>query len=59
MSSREGAHCPTVAELSEQFAQTNLFRHTKKGRKPTEKQGKNSEEKKSRGALKRNMYMIG
>jgi hypothetical protein len=41
LASKEGAQCPTTAQLSEQFALTNPFRHRKKGRKPTKKQGKN------------------
>jgi hypothetical protein len=47
LASKEGAQCPTTAQLSEQFAQTNPFRHRKKETKPTKKQGKNPELKKA------------
>jgi hypothetical protein len=43
----EGAQCPTVAQLSKQYAQTNPFRHGKKETKPTKKQGKNPQVKKA------------
>jgi hypothetical protein len=46
LASKEGAQCPTSAQLSEQFAQTNLFRHRKRG-EPTKKQDKNPQVKKT------------
>jgi hypothetical protein len=46
--SKEGAQYPTAAQLSEQFAQTNHFRHKKEnGTKPTKKQDKNPHMKKA------------
>jgi hypothetical protein len=46
MDTKEGAQYPTAAQLSEQFARINLFRR-KKTRKPTKKQGKNLEIRKT------------
>jgi hypothetical protein len=46
VASKEGAQCPIIVQLNEHFAQTNPFRHRKKGRKPTRKQDKNKEVKK-------------
>jgi hypothetical protein len=47
MASKEGGQCPIATQLSEKFAQTNPFRHRKKGTKPTKKQGKNPQVKKA------------
>jgi hypothetical protein len=44
----EGALCPTAAQLSKQFGQTNPFRHKKKGTKPTKKEGKNPQGRKAK-----------
>jgi hypothetical protein len=30
LASKEGAQCPTIAQLSEQFAQTKPFRHRRR-----------------------------
>jgi hypothetical protein len=47
LSSKEGAQCPTTAQLSEQFMQINPFRHRKMGIKHTKKQGKHLQVKKA------------
>jgi hypothetical protein len=48
LATKEGAQYPITAQLSEQFAQTNPFRHkNENGTKPTKKQGKNPQVRKA------------